>query len=64
LEHRELDCDERVKMKALTGELDKLWALEEIKVRQRSRDRIISEGDRNTAYFHAIANYRWREKKN
>jgi hypothetical protein len=63
LEHRELDCDERVKMKALTGELDKLWALEEIKVRQRSRDRIIREGDRNIAYFHAIANYRWREKR-
>jgi hypothetical protein len=43
--------------------LDKIWALKEIKVRQRSRDRNVLEGDRNTAYFHAVANHRNRKKK-
>jgi hypothetical protein len=51
---RNLDDGEKVRMQELSRELEKLWALKVIKVRQRSRD--ILEGDMNTSYFHAIAN--------
>jgi hypothetical protein len=51
-------------MKNLAKELEKLWAIEEIKARQRASDRNILEGDRNTAYFHAIANHWARKKEN
>jgi hypothetical protein len=61
--HRDLDANERERMKSLDRELDKIWSLEEIKVRQRARDKQILEGDRNTAYFHAVANHRNMKKR-
>lgn len=50
-------------MDDIVRDLEKIWNLEEIKARQRSRDRNIREGDRNTAYFQAISNQRARKKR-
>jgi hypothetical protein len=62
-EHRMLDESEKSRKKHLASELEQIWRLEEIRTKQRSRDRNVLEGDRNTAYFHAVANQRCSKKR-
>jgi hypothetical protein len=60
---RSLSGEENDRMKFLARELYHIWSLEEIRAMQRARDRNILKGDRNTTYFHVVANHRSRKKE-
>jgi hypothetical protein len=59
-ESNSLSQQEKMRMEAISSDLESLWKLEKI---QRSRDRKILESDRNTTYFQAVANQRNRKKR-
>jgi hypothetical protein len=53
---------ERDRRKELSFKLEQIWKIEEIKAKQRSRDRDVMEGDKNTSYFFSKVNQRRRKK--
>lgn len=48
-------------MEEIKSELANIWGKEETTLWQRSRDRKIVDGDKNNAYFQALANHRHRK---
>jgi hypothetical protein len=60
-ERRPLSESENDRKKEISLKLEQIWRIEEIKARQRSRERDIKEGVKNRAYCFAKANQRRRK---
>jgi hypothetical protein len=61
-EKRNLTLEENTRSKDLKAQVDKIWKMEEIKARQRAREKDIKKGDKNTTYFYSKASQRRRKK--
>jgi hypothetical protein len=61
-EKRPLSDLENDRKKEISIKLEQIWRIEQIKERQRAKEKDIKEGDKNTAYFFAKANQRRRKK--
>jgi hypothetical protein len=62
-ENMSLAAIERERLNVVLKELNSYWIIEETKAKRRSRDRDVVEGDRNTIYFHVVANQRRRKNR-
>ena len=60
-ERNQVNEVDRHRMEEIRNELNSIWSKEETAFWQRSRDRKIVDGDKNNAYFQAVANHRHRK---